>query len=895
MDSLSLSPADFPAFFAAVNGESVSSSSASKSEYAPFAWQLRLLDHLLEHARWPDQISAPTGSGKSNVVDVHVFASALSAVGAGPRIPRRLGVVVDRRALVDSHAERAERISQDLTDATDGVVKQVADALLALRGGDGEPLVVAQLRGGLSPQSHWLDDPRACEIICATPAMWGSRVLFRGYGASRFARPREAGLMAMDSVMVLDEAHLNRQLLATARRVRQLQERHEADLGVPRLQVVETTATPHSEDDSFTRVGVTGDDIAVNGPDPALAARLLRPKSVVLVPSRDALARVAPARYISQIADEAAGLRLRVPGAVGCIVNRVDTAVRVTEELNKRGLKVACWVGRMRPMDLKALRAEHPELWNSRDRPKLDVLVATQTVEVGVDLDLDGLVTELAPGSAIAQRAGRVNRRGALAASEVRVLVPESGALVDYPPYAADELTNGLEWLTRRAEMDLGLAPWALVSDPPPPAQPRRAVEMRAEWADVQRWAATSEQLFAEETLELWLDDDLEEERAEASLILRAKLPNDDIEALALLMATPPEVAEAFPVLLPTLRGVLERVLDDRSRGRHPRAFVWRDDNWELLAPEDVKAVKPGDVVCLDSDHPVTVAGVVVPEEPSMPETLITAWGDPDAVSVLFRDDDPTGLTTALAGLTAEEALQTIREMGFDGWTVRLPRAIGDELLPWVVLVRGSTLRENEEVRQEWTPKPGTVKLTDHSASVAARALQLAEDVGLSMEFVDITKAAGFWHDAGKGHPGFQMVLGNRAGELLAKGRQRSPQQVRRDQSASGLPRGWRHEMRSAVLAYAHLLNDEKERSDLIVRLVGASHGRGRGLSPNPSSALLAEGDTPATAAAAKELFDEGVWEDLVEQTDAEVGAWACAYLEALVRSADCQVSKEGK
>ena len=40
------------------------------------------------------------------------------------------------------------------------------------------------------------------------------------------------------------------------------------------------------------------------------------------------------------------------------------------------------------------------------------MIVATQSLEVGVDLDLAGIVTELAAGSALAQRAGRANRRG---------------------------------------------------------------------------------------------------------------------------------------------------------------------------------------------------------------------------------------------------------------------------------------------------------------------------------------------------------------------------------------------------------------------------------------------------------------------------------------------------
>lgn len=882
MDGLTLTRADFGAFFAEVN-----------DGYAPFAWQERLLDHLLEHRRWPDQIAAPTGSGKSNVVDIHVFATALSAVGSGPRIPRRLGVVVDRRALVDSHSERAERIREALGEATDGVLRRVAEALLSLQGGSGDALVVAQLRGGLSPQSHWLDDPRACQVICATPAMWGSRVLFGGYGVSRFARPREAGLLAVDAVMVLDEAHLNRQLLATARRVRELQEFHETDLGVPRLQVVETTATPHAAGPELTRIGVLEEDLSGDG-NPELARRLRSPKKVVLIRSPNALQKSTSARYIAQLASEVQGLRSQVAGAIGCIVNRVDTAIRVADELRTRGLVVACWVGRMRPMDLVRLKADHPELWNSKDRPKLDVLVATQTVEVGVDLDLDGLVTELAAGSALAQRAGRVNRRGELPHSQIRILVPEATPISDYPPYSSDELAEGLEWLTRRANTAEGLAPWVLVADPPPAAKSRRVVEMRAEWADVQRWAATSERLFADETLELWLADDLEEERAEASLVLRGPLPNDDMEAMALLAATPPDTAEAYPVLLPTLRTVLARVLAGESKGGHPRAFVWRDDLWQPLA--DPRELKPGDVACLDQDHPVTVEGVVVPEVPKLAQRVTTAWGDPEAVQVVFQDNDPKSLTSELAGLSPEEALEAFRDIpGQTGWLIRLPHVVEESSLPWVVLVRDTKMRQDEEVRQEWTPRQGTVRLADHSESVAEQALRLALDLGLERDFEAVTRAGGFWHDAGKGHPAFQRVLGNRSAEPLAKGRQRSPQQVRRDRSASGLPRGWRHEMRSAVLAYAHFASEPVARADLIVRLVGTSHGRGRGLAPNPSSILVQSSEPESIRAAASALFDEGVWEEIVERTDARTGAWACAYLEALLRAADCQVSKEGK
>ena len=109
---------------------------------------------------------------------------------------------------------------------------------------------------------------------------------------------------------------------------------------------------------------------------------------------------------------------------VGCVVNRVETAVKVTERLRKDGLECRLWVGRMRPWDLQQLRAQEPDLFTVEGQPGVDVLVATQTVEVGIDLDLAAMVTELASGSALAQRVGRVNRRGLRGAGEVIVVGP---------------------------------------------------------------------------------------------------------------------------------------------------------------------------------------------------------------------------------------------------------------------------------------------------------------------------------------------------------------------------------------------------------------------------------------------------------------------------------------
>lgn len=139
---MTLTIADFGEYFKQVNGG-----------HAPFAWQTRLMRSVTESGRWPDQISAPTGAGKSSIVDIHLFVNALDAAGSGARVPRRLSVVVNRRGLVDSHAQHAAKLLTMLTAAVPGSVVAVAAAALASLGvtaEDEEPFHLAELRGGLA-------------------------------------------------------------------------------------------------------------------------------------------------------------------------------------------------------------------------------------------------------------------------------------------------------------------------------------------------------------------------------------------------------------------------------------------------------------------------------------------------------------------------------------------------------------------------------------------------------------------------------------------------------------------------------------------------------------------------------------------------------------------------
>ena len=984
---------DFAAFFSALNGG-----------FGPFRWQERLLDSLLENGRWPERIAAPTGAGKTSAIDVHVFAVALTADGSGPRLPRRLAMVVDRRVLVDDQYQWARVLAAALADPAHEVVAEAAARLASLRWpkGDAEdrqlsigrgqsPLVTGRLRGGALPARSWRDHPGACAVLCATPDMWGNRLLFGGYGTPALAAPREAGLLAFDSAVVVDEAHLAGQLLVTARQVSRLATAaQEPVTGVPALQVVEVTATP-APGAGGVSVTVDHDDLV----EPPLADRLTRAKPVTLIPVPGWAAPGKPGKTAAAAAGAAEAMLACAAGhdgaarTVGCFVNTAPMAVAVAGMLRARTpdgrpLRVVMICGQVRAADLARLEEHYPGILSPRGSADVDVIVATQSLEVGVDLDLAGIVTELAAGSALAQRAGRANRRGLRPLAPVRVLIPAE-PLTDRSrsgPYAGEELTAALEWITRRSGDPAGLAPWALRADPPPTAAARRMLYQRPELADAWHWARTSDHLAADPELDLWLAESLEEETS-IGIIIRDAMPTDPAGAVALVRDLPPTPWEVFPVPYRTASAVFAELLTaGHDSGRPPGAPAEpggdRAANGEgLLAPVPVRVrgeevtplavrasrdgtradVRPGDIVVLDASARIFTPP---PGEGFSPPVVAAASADPDSPgladraaaddvlhyppqvrdgNLIFRLEAAAGhrQVAGISYLAARSALDQLagpadrgeRELrgllaaaleplgrsGAAGQRVTELAAAVVRLLDGrvrdsdvVVQPAGDGLRvivtdrrrpaADEDLRQVLTPAREPVTLPAHQQAVAERARLLATHAGLAAELAGALGAAGAHHDDGKADPRFQQVrLGLPSGsEVLAKSLPGSTvRQVLAAEGRAGLPARWRHEQRSVADAWDRVHAEPGIDPLLALRLVGTSHGHGRSSFPHTSAQLKHPDDDPAWQERAAGLFDEGAWEELVEVTQTRYGAWGCAYLEALLRAADCQVSGEGR
>lgn len=923
---------EFGAFFAALN-----TAPKEKQKHYPFSWQEEVLDHICEHGVWPDRINAPTGSGKSSVVDIHLFANALAAVGAAPRVPRRLCVTVGRRALVDSQADRAHKILGDLKGALadesseSDILRRVAEALQSFQTRNDEqrsaPFEVGLIRGELSNRNLPVTDISACAIIAATPDMYGSRALFRGYGSTKAARPRETALLTMDTVMVLDEAHMNRQLLHTTQRIAELQKR-EVNLSVPTLQVVETTATPSTEDSGSTTLGV--DIEALDSPnDEKLRDRVYSYKELMLhpidkwdgKPGNPATVNAAVDAIMERLAHREASEGSEEAHTVGCIVNHVRTAIAIKEALVKNKVlekeeEVQLLVGRMRPYDLQKLQKKHRKLFTTEGDKSVKVVVATQTLEVGIDVDFADLVTELAPVSSLAQRFGRVNRLGHRTDSKVVVIEPANGDLVkkDAPPYKAVDLSNAYGWLEAlNGAENPSVNPAAMVKNPPVQSSPERLLYQRPEWSDLLEFSRTDENPYDEPDLDLWLHDSLDAETAMGGVIVRDNLPSNTSAAMEILKTSyfAPSDWETFPANLK----ILQEILDYQDEhGVKPRKFLYRQGEISLWqdadhGDESNQSLAPGDVLLLDTGSvPFTNQGIAVTQRelPSKKDELKAApFLDDAELYVYEKCADREARFREYLGLSPEEVAELLDAQSADGKKKRIASELtteaedGQEVISWYAEVTGKESVEGSDIAQELA-LTGPVLLDDHQNDVAERTRQLAENLGLAPEFSEALELAAKYHDEGKRDLRFQQMLGaDPDAEALAKSGHRSVIEAYRARSRSALPKGWRHEQLSALMVAASPEKVEEHR-DLVLRIIGCSHGHGRFSFAHDAGFLLKEGYLPegtdyeALKEQATRLFNVGYWDNLMEHTSRTYGPYATAYLEAVERAADAQISREG-
>lgn len=387
---------------------------------APFMWQRDLVDEVVARGTWPSLVDVPTGLGKTSMLDIAVFLSALDATAPHDQRlgRRRIFFVVDRRIVVDQAEQHAHTIATALEGAQPGSVSlQVAERLrgMTARPPGGGVLPVVRMRGGVTWDASWLARPDEPGIVTGTVDQVGSRLFFRGYGVNPRRWSIDAALVGTDSLILVDEAHLATALTTTLAAARSY-DMPRNPVASPPPVIVQLTATARE----VTTGWIPTFDEKAHLDDPVASERLTAPKTLRLeMTAKSAAVKTLVNEAISEA--EAPGARVLV------VCNTIDRARAVHTELAKSlpaQTELLLLIGRSRQYDREAVVARALELFEAgRDRTAGPaVLVATQTVEVGIDLDATSLITENASWDAIVQRIGRVNRRGRLDRANIVVV-----------------------------------------------------------------------------------------------------------------------------------------------------------------------------------------------------------------------------------------------------------------------------------------------------------------------------------------------------------------------------------------------------------------------------------------------------------------------------------------
>lgn len=771
---MTLSTSDFGAFHAAVHGGK-----------QPFAWQQRLLEKIVADRAWPRVLDLPTGAGKTTCIDVALFALALDAGSDNTQrwCPRRIAMVVDRRIVVDQVAERGRKLLRALMTSEEAIVVKVAKRLRSLTRTGEEPLGVFTLRGGMPKDDGWARTPDQPLVIASTVDQVGSRMLMQGYGVSQGMKAVHAGLLANDTLLLLDEVHLSEPFRQTLDQLARLRRRFSSSGVKRRFSHAFLSATPGAGD--TTPFALLDNETKADSP---LGPRLHVSKPVRLVEADDRTA--LEKACFEQVKD-----LLERHRTIAVIVNRVASASVIARQLTETlggEAAVTLLTGRMRPLDRDdVLRGLRPAVQTGRgrsdDSPKR-VIVGTQCIEAGADFDFDALVAEAASLDSLRQRFGRLDRLGKYGKAEGVIVCDKSAkddpvygkAIVETvkwfkeqekerPKKLKDELKKLKGDAKQRAEARLprlALVDFGVLALQVPTgddltkllAPKPNAPTLLPAYLDL--WAQTSPAPSQLPDVSLWLHGP-SAGPADVQVVWRADLAEEvlqrgDLEgATAIVAAVRPSSLEATSLPFVTVRAWLAnqaaRDLGDtegatpddgdepKTEGR--RALRWRGDESEIV---DAKSLKPGHTIvvpasyggirsgCFDatSTEPVSdraeQAGLLARARPVLRLHPLVV----EELGLSLPLDEPDEAKAALGRLASNEDWPAWKRL----WAERLAKARGSFVVPgdpsWTVLEakRVPTADLRCVLQPEETLEDGVELTTDGDDSFCAgRAVRLSE------------------------------------------------------------------------------------------------------------------------------------------------------------------------
>ncbi|HEY3963283.1 MAG TPA: DEAD/DEAH box helicase [Planctomycetaceae bacterium] len=440
------------------------------SAMLPFLYQRKFAeDEVL-----PDLLNVPTGSGKTATgVLGWLYRRRFAQAKIKDSTPRRLVYCLPMRVLVEQTSKCARDWLTNLGMlADDPADSRTVDGWALNHGDAGQRIAISVIMGGTDRDEmrDWASWPERDAILIGTQDMLLSRALNRGYAASRARWPIDFSLLNNDCLWIFDEVQLMGSGLATSAQLAAFrnggkQSRPIGTIGACQSLWMSATSECNWLDtvdhDASRLIGQTLAPEERNPPpgtDPdspagQLATRLRASKKLC----RFSLPDMAEPEEIAGaiiVEHRSQTLHTRRPILTAVVLNTVDLAsevyngVRTVTSPTKKRKKAREDIvppvpapellllhSRFRSGDRhqvvkKLLLAQQaidaiskgqpvpiasdPELTVFVDRVSQHgaIVVSTQVIEAGVDISAKLLVTQLAPWGSLVQRFGRCNRRG---------------------------------------------------------------------------------------------------------------------------------------------------------------------------------------------------------------------------------------------------------------------------------------------------------------------------------------------------------------------------------------------------------------------------------------------------------------------------------------------------
>ncbi len=357
------------------------------TKHAPYSYQKKI-----GSKPWPDLLDIPTGLGKTAAVTVAWLWKRLQE---DADTPRRLIYCLPMRVLVEQTHENVLGWIEQATPIFQDTGKIPPRAFL-LMGGEVE--------------DDWQLQPEQDVILIGTQDMLLSRALNRGYAMSRAMWPCHFALVNNDCLWVLDETQLMGAGLATTVQLQGF--RNSLKVFGPTHTLWMSATLNHNAMNTVdappmaSRLSLEKEDLE----SPPLRRRIEAPKRLFHL-DLDPAGKDYPARLAELVLEKHRNLSETAISLV--VLNQVERAQKVFKRIRNILAKempfpVLLVHGRFRPAERReTTRRLLHEIPRSGG-----IVIATQTVEAGVDLDATLLVTELAPWSSLVQRFGRCNRKG---------------------------------------------------------------------------------------------------------------------------------------------------------------------------------------------------------------------------------------------------------------------------------------------------------------------------------------------------------------------------------------------------------------------------------------------------------------------------------------------------